>query len=258
MNKNAKKKVIYLALFMVMLVGVVVFLFPVSFSAYRANHVLADFWLTITNTGVAKGSILLTVFGGLILAISHITLKKGLFVFFVFTISTLLTIKLASDFNEVVLKRSIGHARPSIVYLENMGIVKADSVYSRQQLEERSNYVRSMASVKKEETAYFNQNVLEHWIHSTGHSFPSGHAQNAFLLGSILSFVLLGSRFQLTKSLYFLPLIWASLIAVSRVTLGVHRPVDVTIGALIGSIEAILIFQIPLLKSLFQPRDFGE
>ena len=57
-------------------------------------------------------------------------------------------------------------------------------------------------------------------------SFPSGHTCGAFLFTSLLC---------LYGSWWFVPLyVWASMVGLSRVVLGVHFPGDVIVGALIG------------------------
>ena len=64
-------------------------------------------------------------------------------------------------------------------------------------------------------------------------SFPSGHATNVFAAAVYLSYVY--SR--------YLPifLILAALVAYSRIYVGVHYPLDVIGGAVVGSVGAVLI-----------------
>lgn len=62
--------------------------------------------------------------------------------------------------------------------------------------------------------------------HHSGSSFPSNHAANAFAAASILSAAIPGSALLV----YFL----AFLVAYSRVYVGVHFPLDVFAGALLG------------------------
>jgi undecaprenyl-diphosphatase len=58
-------------------------------------------------------------------------------------------------------------------------------------------------------------------------SFPSGHSSGAFLLATCLSIV----YGPVALSLF----LWAALVALSRVLLGVHFPGDILAGALMGS-----------------------
>lgn len=57
-------------------------------------------------------------------------------------------------------------------------------------------------------------------------SMPSGHTAAAFLMACIIAFCF--------PSFSLIAYIWASLIGVSRVFLGVHYPTDIVVGALLG------------------------
>jgi undecaprenyl-diphosphatase len=69
------------------------------------------------------------------------------------------------------------------------------------------------------------------------HSFPSGHAVRAFML-AVLAWGL-----HLYPLFWFL-LIWAPLVSLARVSLGVHYLVDVIAGWLLGLILALLMLQL--------------
>lgn len=62
------------------------------------------------------------------------------------------------------------------------------------------------------------------------YGFYSSHASNMFFLASFLS-SLLGKKY---KYFTFSIFIWATIIAYSRIYLGVHYPFDVAYGALVG------------------------
>lgn len=61
-------------------------------------------------------------------------------------------------------------------------------------------------------------------------SFPSGHTMAAFLLASLATSAIGISAFPLY--------IWAILVAISRVVLGVHFPSDILAGATLGTLIA--------------------
>lgn len=65
-------------------------------------------------------------------------------------------------------------------------------------------------------------------------SFPSGHTTDAFVIASALSIAF--PRWYVIVPSF----LWATAIAYSRMDLGVHYPVDVLFGILIGSGSAIL------------------
>jgi undecaprenyl-diphosphatase len=70
------------------------------------------------------------------------------------------------------------------------------------------------------------------------YSFPSGHATNAFALGTLLSLAF--------PSLAAPSLAAAALVAASRVVLGRHYASDVLAGALLGSATGTLVFALLL------------
>jgi undecaprenyl-diphosphatase len=66
-------------------------------------------------------------------------------------------------------------------------------------------------------------------------SFPSGHSADAFVCGVFLFYLLKQSKYSACR---FLPLIYAFLIAVSRVFISSHYPSDVLAGMAIGILGA--------------------
>ncbi len=67
-------------------------------------------------------------------------------------------------------------------------------------------------------------------------TFPSGHSQTGFSVAMMLILI-----FNKHRPAW---LIWASLIALSRVYLGVHFPVDIVFGSLFGAVSAYAAFKI--------------
>ncbi len=72
-------------------------------------------------------------------------------------------------------------------------------------------------------------------LNSRYNAFPSGHSADAFVSGVFLYYLLRQSKYAGSR---FLPLIYAFLIAVSRVFAGAHYPSDVAGGMAIGIMGA--------------------
>ena len=72
-------------------------------------------------------------------------------------------------------------------------------------------------------------------LNSRYNAFPSGHAADAFISGVFLYYLLRQSKYTNYR---FLPLIYAFLIAVSRVFVSAHYPSDVAAGMFIGILGA--------------------
>lgn len=79
----------------------------------------------------------------------------------------------------------------------------------------------------------------------SGYSFVSSHASNHFALAIVFitTFLKRSNRFWLIP----LFVIWASLIAFAQVYVGVHYPIDVIAGALVGIIIGYIVARILML-----------
>lgn len=69
---------------------------------------------------------------------------------------------------------------------------------------------------------------------ATDYSMPSGHASRAFAMATLIA---LGTRHRVGVSL----LLFATLIGLSRIYLGLHWPSDVLAGALLGILLALVM-----------------
>ena len=70
-----------------------------------------------------------------------------------------------------------------------------------------------------------------------GYSFPSSHATNHFAL----AFFLIIAGAKLIQKFRLLLLIWAGSIAYGQVYVGVHYPIDVLTGSVLGSLVGLII-----------------
>jgi membrane-associated phospholipid phosphatase len=65
----------------------------------------------------------------------------------------------------------------------------------------------------------------------SGYSFPSAHAFNHFAIALFIA-VVLGSRY---RWIWPVGLLWAASISFAQVYVGVHYPIDVTVGGIMGA-----------------------
>lgn len=74
----------------------------------------------------------------------------------------------------------------------------------------------------------------------SGFSFPSAHATNHFAIAIFVILVF----YKHWKPVLPIGLLWAASISFSQVYVGVHYPIDVTVGALLGTCIGLLVYQL--------------
>ncbi|MBN1581662.1 MAG: phosphatase PAP2 family protein [Anaerolineae bacterium] len=80
------------------------------------------------------------------------------------------------------------------------------------------------------------------YVAATGRSFPSGHTLNAVVLAGLLAW-LVGRRLRGWRRVVFDAgiALWALLVGLSRIYLGVHYPSDVLAGLAVGGLCLLAI-----------------
>ena len=72
---------------------------------------------------------------------------------------------------------------------------------------------------------------------SGAYSFPSSHAANHFALALFLSYVLSSS-----KTLIAILMVWAGIISFAQIYVGVHFPLDIIGGILVGVLSSLITY----------------
>ncbi|TMU50829.1 phosphatase PAP2 family protein [Flagellimonas algicola] len=72
----------------------------------------------------------------------------------------------------------------------------------------------------------------------SGYSFFSGHASSSFAI-ALLAYLLLRSKIK-WAGLFF---VWPLLFTTSRIYVGVHYPLDVLVGAVVGVLSGLLFYR---------------
>ncbi|MFM9985331.1 MAG: phosphatase PAP2 family protein [Flavobacteriales bacterium] len=235
----------------------VVFIHGISFSAIEGSALLSLTAIWITESGGKYGTLLIL----LVTCVFFTRFIEGggkKFVTFILTlVKLIIVIGVFAYLNENLIKHALKQSRPSHLYVAE----RSQGEMSLQQLYALDNPGRHelLSKTIEENNALFagiNPHILSHWTEETGYSFPSGHSFNGFLLACILSFSLYNSRSKTGRKLYFLPLIWAASVAISRVALGAHTAWDVSFGALTGILIAFLLMHFNLLRDNLLHRKY--
>ncbi len=117
---------------------------------------------------------------------------------------------------------------PSLVWLSGSLLAPTYTVaLAVAMLAERIIYYIMKNTLKRLRPCDFKKNLKSLIPASDKFSFPSGHTSAAFCFSTITIITFGGA--------YAAMLIWASLVAASRVVIGVHYPGDTAAGAILGS-----------------------
>ncbi|RKS87714.1 phosphatidylglycerophosphatase [Orbus hercynius] len=133
-----------------------------------------------------------------------------------------------------VVKTYTADSRPFVLWIESKYNVDDEYFYSLSRSDRREilkQYIAHSPEIPKW--------LYQHWRSETGYTFPSGHALFAatwaFLALTLLNF----KRYQ---TIICIIIAWAVLIEMSRIVLGMHRPIDVIVGSIIAWFIAMLSY----------------
>lgn len=229
-------------------------MFPIEFSQYRKTDIFAPAWYLITMSGGIYGGITLFLILSVYLIIyfkKHSASLKNVLIFLciVFTIDFV-----AISATQLYAKNIFHNPRPTQLYFEEKGLIENKGKdFFPMTLKERRIYLQKRLDSLGESLADIYPPILDSWIYDSEYSFPSGHSQSAFFFGVILSFVINKTvKDSRLKFFYMLlPLVWAIFVSVSRVVIGIHYPVDVSAGALIGVISGLGVISLKKVNRIY-------
>jgi phosphatidylglycerophosphatase B len=230
----------------------ILYIFPLGFSSYKTTDAFSQYWYYITETGSGIAALISILF--LIFYLKfYYQQKTSIDKHFVSFVSVLiLSLVMISSLSHFVWKDLFDIPRPSLNYFKKEGVqLPSYEDYSELSLRQRSRVISEAIALSNISLRDINPYILQSWISESGYSFPSGHSQTAFFLGVLFSFIIYKTLKGKWKYLLFVPLIWAVLVGMSRVVIGVHYPVDVAAGALLGMTMALIIISSSRFTGIF-------
>lgn len=163
-----------------------------------------------------------------------------------------LTQVFGSGFSNYYVKDFFHTPRPSQLYFIEKGFIENEGKdFFNMSRTDRKIHMEEMISSDTGKLSEIYPPILRSWVYESGFAFPSGHSQTSFFLGTILAFVIYKTVSKRKKYYCVVPLIWAILVSMSRVVIGVHYPVDVVVGATIGLVAGFIIISLKSVNKIF-------
>ena len=249
------KRILIPALVFLALLFVILFFLPNDNSLYSRESIVIKFWIFITISGNPIGIIASLFVATLILIFStrkFLRLHHSLFIF-IFISGAIGT---TGYFLINYLKASFPQPRPYYEFLsENKSLPEKLEDFTKLTPAQRK-LLFDQDSIFARAPEGVNPDIYKLWKSETALSFPSGHAFNSAFLGILYTCILFFTWGRKIKFLYLAPLVWMTLVCLSRVILGFHHKVDVVFGSLLGLLTALIFVYIGALnKIIFLNRD---
>lgn len=216
---------------------------------------LCGFAFMFTDSAGKTGTPLLILLIATCFILEEKSVKNKIYIFCKTLVVITCIVVLNAFLNEHVTKEALQIPRPAHLKLCNycQPNLNPEVIYQEKEME-RKKIVLNLIEKNKNQLTQIDPKVLHHWVEESGYSFPSGHSFNAFLIAIIISYSLYHSRKRWTRTLTFLPFLWAILVGLSRIALGAHSALDVSIGALGGIILGITLLSVQLTSNLIMHR----
>lgn len=235
---------------------IVWFLNP-EFTACSKNSAWCAIAYWTTESAGRFGTAIIILIASIAFAVRASALKEGVVNFFRTFVMLSGILSVFALINEHGVKPVLQVPRPSHQYImtQSKSEARLDSLYTLSASDRRAFFKKL---IDADTVSYKNsdERILNHWLEEAGYSFPSGHSFNAFLMAGILSFFIYHLANRKIRWLYVIPFAWAVMVAVSRVAVGAHTALDVSIGSAIGlSISQALLY-FPGIRRLLIPDKY--
>ena len=258
-HKISHRVVYYHAAMAFLLTAGIAWTAPLAFSGFRADQPLSRFWLFLSDSGAQWGTGPLLLLATVLVAAKHTGTKTRIRKSIHFLGGVCLILGAFAVINEFVTKPYVAAPRPYVLKLEAEGLLEADAFYELPDKETRSLLLRETLKEHAESPLVqsLDPAIRKHWEVETGFSFPSGHSLNAFLFAVFIAFLIQG-LFDGGKRWVWMPFLWACGVCLSRIAVGAHSPLDVTVGSFLGGLVGCLILAAGLLDKVLPAKTTEE
>ena len=231
------------------------FVIPIAFSGIYVGE-MSTIWLFISNTGGVVGVPIITLLFCIFLAYQFKGWRKKMISVTISFVSFAILLGGFAKLNENIIKTQIKAPRPYTAFLEYEKNFNVNEFYSIKEKEQRQIYLKEfLENDYTSDTKKIAPSILYHWIEETGYSFPSGHTINSFLMAFIMGYVLLYLyQDYKRKYVFVVPFIWAVGVALSRVAIGAHSALDITLGALMGTVIGLVVISTGVVDKLLKQK----
>lgn len=235
---------------------IVWFLNP-EFTACSKDSAWCTFSYWTTESAGRIGTIIIILVTSVILTLQSSTVKEGIIDFIRIFVTLSVILSVFALLNEHVVKPILQVPRPSHRYIitQSKSEAKLDSLYTLSTNHRRA-FFKQLIDADTVSYKHWDERVLDHWLEEAGYSFPSGHSFNAFLLAGILVFCMYHFVNRKIRWLCVVPFAWAVMVAVSRVAVGAHTALDVSIGSAIGLSISQALLSFPVIRRLLVPDKY--
>ncbi|MBS1517186.1 MAG: phosphatase PAP2 family protein [Bacteroidetes bacterium] len=227
--------------------------FDLGFSSSKITDISAPFWYFITGGGGVYGiAVSYLIFSFYVLKkMKRSDTDKKMVTVFMLTVLLIQLINAGSTY--FIFKDTFKKMRPSQHYITGTGSINMnDILFLDMPSAEKKNFMNKEIQSDPGRFSNIYPPILSDWINETENSFPSGHSQSSFFIAVIFAFVISCTVEKNKIYLSLIPLLWALLVSVSRVVIGVHYNIDVTAGAALGAITGLLTVSIKKFSVLFK------
>jgi phosphatidylglycerophosphatase B len=234
-----------------------VYFLPIAFTACEPHSAWSKIAFFFTSSGGPQGFLILLILTGYFYSSSQVKKREKVRVFLLSVFTLMIFFGSLAWINENYTKPVLKLQRPSHVYmLDQIGArTKIDTLYLWDK-QERQKYFNELLLNNPLKFQNIDNDIQAHWVEEAGFSFPSGHTYNAFLFAMLIAYAIYYNRNKVhLRKWYVLPFLWAYMVGVSRVAMGAHSALDVSVGALLGILTACLFLYVDITRHWLTRKD---